>query len=410
MNRIGFALSLIGSTTSACSEAQMLAAGRPVLGDLVPTRLAVPTGTEIAAHATVPLAQVRTLDPDRPLAMRPEPKPDRSRRFWKVIPGSALHDGIDLRTTAPGATISLRPRGETRDGTGIDPNGLVLVDPSGVAHSGTEAMHTSVAWDEMRAGSTPFLPGTSAFRLDPELDAGTWTIRCDAPLGTDDILVHVVEPDSDLELTVKTDATTYLAGHTVVIDVEARQDATAVEIDHATARTRSPAGDEIEVALVPDGRGRLRGRLVPEELQAVPGVPWLVEIEASIVTDDGLAQRNARVSFGYGVASAAFDGRVTFDEGPRGSPVATLGLQVVAPGRYAVAATVWGADAFGNGQPIGLVQSAAWLDPDDDGIELPLGDLLDGTGAQIELRDLQLVDQSRVALLHRQALGATLVR
>jgi hypothetical protein len=56
------------------------------------------------------------------------------------------------------------------------------------------------------------------------------------------------------------------------------------------------------------------------------------------------------------------------------------------------------------------VQSAVWLDAAHDEIELPLGDLLDGAGDRFELRDLRLVDQSRVALLHRQALGATLQR
>lgn len=406
MNRLLTLLVCIGG----CSEVGHLDAARAVMGDLVPTRLAVPIGPAIVADATAPVAHARALDSDRPLAMRAQPRPDRSRRFWKSVPGGALSSGVSVFTTAPGATISLRPRGEARDGAGIDPNGLVLVDPQGVAHTGGDGMHATVAWDELRAGSSPFVAGTSAFQLDPELDAGTWTIRSDAPLGDDDILVHVIEPHSDLELTVQTDATTYLAGNTVVIDVEARLDSATVEITEAVAHMQSPTGDTFDVVLASNGRGRLRGRFVPDELEVVPGAPWTVDVAASIAVGDAIADRNARVSFGYGVASAAFDGRVAFDEGPRGTPVATLGLQVVAPGRYAVAATVWGADAFGNGQPIGLVQSAAWLDTDDDGIEIPFGDLLDGAGAHFELRDLRLVDQSRVALLHRQALGATLQR
>jgi hypothetical protein len=392
---------------AGCSEAGRLDAARPVLGDLVPTQLVVPTGDAIEVDTTS-LVHVRALDPQRPLAMRPVPKPDRSRRFWKTVDGAALHAGVEVHTTAPGATISLRPQGDAR--AGIDPSGLVLVDPDGVAHAGTDAMLTTVAWDELRAGTSPFLPGTSAFRIDPELPAGTWTIESAAPMGDEALLLHVTEPSSALVLTATTDHTSYLAGGTVVVDVEARIDDARVEIASATARTRSPAGRTIDVELVADGRGRLRGTLHPDEREAVPGMPWLVEVEATIATGDGVAQRNARVAFGYGVAAAGFDGSIALDDSPRGGLIATLGMHVVAPGRYAVAATVWGEGPHGTGEPIGLVQSAAWLVPGDDAIELPLHDLLDGMGDHFELRDLQLVDQSRVALLHRQATGATLLR
>ena len=399
---------LLALLLPGCSEIHQLDGARAIMGDLVPARLAVPRGDAIAADATASVTHVRAVDPDRPLAMRALPEPDRSRRFWKVVTGTALADGVALHTTAPGATISLRPQGEARDGTGIDPHGLVLVDPEGVEHPGQGGMQASVAWDELRSGSSPFRAGTSAFRLDPALGTGAWTVRTGAPL-EGDVLVHVVEPDSALVLTVTTDATTYLAGHTVTIDVEARDEDARVDIDGAVAHTRSPAGAAVDVELEPVGKGRLRGRFVPDELDVVPGAPWLVEVEASIEVHDAIAHRNARVSFGYGVASAGFDGRVTLADDPRGAPIAVLGLEIAAPGRYAVAATVWGNDATGP-HPLGVVQSAVWLDATHDEIELPLGELLDGAGDRFELRDLRLVDQSRVALLHRQALGATLQR
>jgi hypothetical protein len=391
---------------AGCSEVHQLEGARAIMGDLVPARLAVPQGDALVVD-TAPVAHARAVDPDRPLEMRATPRPDRSRRYWTIVSGTALADGLDVHTTAPGATISLRPQTDAREG--IDPNGLVLVDPEGAVHRGHEGMHTTVAWDELRAGASPFVPGTSAFRLDPALGDGTWTVRTGAPLAGD-VLVHVVEPDSALELTVTTDTTTYLAGHTVVIDVEARDDETWADIDGAIAHARSPTGDEIEVELDRVGEGRMRGRFVPDALDVVPGTPWLVEVEASIDLGDATARRNARVSFGYGVAAAGFDGRVELEESPRAAPLVALGVDVVAPGRYAAVATVWGLGPSGTAQPLGVVQSAAWLDVGDDAIDLPLGDLLDGAGDRFELRDLRLVDQSRVALLHRQALGATLQR
>ena len=56
---------------------------------------------------------------------------------------------------------------------------------------------------------------------------------------------------------------------------------------------------------------------------------------------------------------------------------------------------------------MGTVEAASWLEPDAEAIELPLAHLLDtpGLSAPYELRDLRLVDQSRVAILHRQAIA-----
>jgi len=378
-----------------------------VAGDLAPSGLVVPRGDTSLPVASEAVSHVRALDPDRELAVRPDPLPDRSRRWWTTVTGDDLATGIALPTTAGGATVSLRPVGATRSGTGVDPDALVLVDASGTTHDAGSGMDAVLGWDELRAGDSPFAPGTTAFRIDPDLGAGAWTLRVDAPLSDDEVLVHVVEPDSALVLVARTDATAYLLGHTAVLDVEARRDGAEVEIRDATARAHAPDGAVVDVALAPSGAAGLRGTVVLEAIDVPPGATWTVEVDAVVEHDGVLARRNARVAFAYAVPSAGLDGRVALVEHARADPTLALGVEVVAPGRYAVAATVWGTDTHGRTRPLGTVQSGSWLDEDADAIELPLGSLLGtpGLGAPYELRDLMLVDQSRIALLHRQAVA-----
>jgi hypothetical protein len=395
---------LLASACSASGDVRPLAA---VAGDLAPSHLVAPRDDGPVPGNLATVTHARDLSPDRALAVRPSVRPDRSRRWWAKVKGSDLVAGVALPTTAGGATVSLRPLDEARAATGIDPNALVLVDPDGTAHDGDAAMEHVLGWDELRAGESPFAPGTSAFRIDGELGHGEWQLRVDAPLGDSDVLLHVVEPDSALELAARTDAPAYLHGHTVVIDVDARRGEAFVEIAEASARARSPSGETQDIHLVASAKGRMQGTLELAEVAVLPGAAWVVEIEARIEHDGMLARRNARVAFAYGVPSAGLDGRFELVDSARGDHSLALGLEVATAGRYAVAAVVWGTDAHGRAWPVGAVEAASWLEPDADAIELPLAHLLDtpGLSAPYELRDLRLVDQSRLAILHRQAIA-----
>jgi len=398
---------LVLTFAGACSangDVRPLAA---IAGDLAPSHLVAPHDAGPVPGMTASASHARAIDPDRELALRPASHPDRSRRWWTKIAGSELATGIALPTTAPGATVSLRPLDETRAAVGIDPNALVLVDPDGVAHEGDAAMEHVLGWDELRAGESPFAAGTSAFRIDAELGHGEWQLRVDAPLGESDVLVHVVEPASALVLVARTDAPAYLHGHTVVLDVDARVGDELIELAHATARARSPVGETHDIELAELSTGRLRGTLALAEVDVEPGAAWIIEVEAAVDHEGVLARRNARVAFAYGVPSAGLDGRVELVDTARGDPTLAFGLEIATAGRYAVGATVWGTDATGRARPIGAVEAASWLEPDADAIELPLASLLDtpGVAAPYELRDLRLVDQSRLAILHRQAIA-----
>lgn len=85
--------------------------------------------------------------------------------------------------------------------------------------------------------------------------------------------------------------------------------------------------------------------------------------------------------------------------------VARFGVEVGAAGRYEVRALLYGM-VGGAMAPVAVAHSAAWLEPGAGTIELAYdAALLAGVRGPYELRDLSLLDQSRVGLLHRQQRG-----
>ena len=84
-----------------------------------------------------------------------------------------------------------------------------------------------------------------------------------------------------------------------------------------------------------------------------------------------------------------------------------LGVDVAGPGRYEVRGIVYGTDRAGNLVPFAAAHSAAWLDAAGS-LTLTVEPKLlreAGVRAPFEIRDLRLLDQGRMGVLHRQARG-----
>ena len=89
--------------------------------------------------------------------------------------------------------------------------------------------------------------------------------------------------------------------------------------------------------------------------------------------------------------------------------VVRLGLETAAAGRYEVRGTLFGTGADGALVPVAVAHSAAPMASGRGELELAFpADLLTGVSAPFEVRDLQLTDQTRMGVLHRQA-GALVV-
>ena len=89
----------------------------------------------------------------------------------------------------------------------------------------------------------------------------------------------------------------------------------------------------------------------------------------------------------------------------------SLGVEAVAASRYEVRGVLFGSGANGELLPAAVGHAAAWLEPGHGTVELRFDQaLVDDSGlrAPFEIRDLRLIDQGTMGLLHRQARGLVL--
>jgi uncharacterized protein DUF4785/uncharacterized protein DUF4784 len=398
------AVILLASIT-ACAAGE----GRPLqpaqLGDLVPRQLIAPDEDEPPRATLVPLAHARALPADTVLHERPRPHRAKSREYWFAAKADELASGVELPTTAEGAIVRLQPLDlEARAAAGIDPTTLVLVDGAGSEHGAIEGMSLLASAEQLRDANVGLAPGTTAFQLAPALGHGAFVLKTDAMPMAPRYLVHVAEKGSDLVLAVHGDRDAIVWGDTVTVEVALDED--VAELVSATGSVRDPFGEERELALDHHGDA-LRGSFVIDDDRPPQGALWTVEIDARVRTDDGMiARRSGRTAFGYGVPSAGLLGELRIEEGTRGGVEVTLPLEIAARGRYGVGAVLWG-----QGRPVAVAQSAAWLEAGSDELTLTFDEAVlaeAGVSPPYELRDLRLVDQGRLAVLHRQAFAAAI--
>ena len=82
-------------------------------------------------------------------------------------------------------------------------------------------------------------------------------------------------------------------------------------------------------------------------------------------------------------------------------------------GRYEARGVLYATAADGTLRPAGIAHSAAWLEAGTGSVELAFGrEVLDGSelGTPFEVRDLRLIDQVSMGLLHRQERALEIAR
>ncbi len=395
------ALALVPSATAKTVDLL-----QPSSTDLVAGRLTAP-------HASKALPTVSTdavtfswaLPADQPIENRPEPFHASSREYSLVVTAVEFQKGVELPLTAPGALIRINPSGTGLGAATVDPQALVLTDPNGIDHTGGAGMLTLADAAAMKASGAPFAEGTSAFRIDPALGSGRFTLRSASIIGdpADRYAVHVFEKDSAITLDAVTDRSAYLVGDAFQASFELIGD--NVVIDQIDGRLVAPSGEAVPVRILDEKGARF---LTVAPLENARGAEGLWEVHASIVGHDsnGEIRRDVHTAFAVAVPTARLLGRaeITRDGGLE----IELPVETAAPGRYEVRGILFGTDADGVLRPIGVGDAADWMPQGIGSLSLHFdAKMLEGSGlhAPFELRDLQLLDQGRMGELHRQAIA-----
>ncbi|HYH46618.1 MAG TPA: DUF4785 domain-containing protein, partial [Thermoanaerobaculia bacterium] len=280
-------------------------------------------------------------------------------------------------------------------------------------HAGAAALEQSVTAEQLAAAGSPFPEGTAAFRLRADLGTGRFLLRVpDLAAGSERYVIHVLDRASDLELAAGSGRIAYLAGDVLTVETELLQGGRRLPVQtlrEVTGYLVAPNGEARPVRFQQTLTGAWRAS-APLTGTAAPGALWEVEVTARGEQAGRTVLRGVRTAFAVAAPTARFTGLAT-PQGDAGRPAVSLEVETAAAGRYEARGVLFGTDARGELKPAAVAHAAAWLEPGRGRIELafdPATLAEAGLGAPFEVRDLQLLDQGRMGLLHRQAWGLVL--
>lgn len=309
-----------------------------------------------------------------------------SRQYWLETSSAELKSGITLYTTAPGAVIRISAKGNSKAASDFDIGALQF----GTSKDWLSASAASDALASQAALKHTGLAGNTALRLRQDFPVGSFKVRLHptAKSTPGALLVHVFEPNSNAIATAVSAKRHYSSGSKATIQVELS------EISQASLHG---------FVVAPDGESfDLTFKNQSADLKLPKGYHGMGLWEAHVYVNGdhkGLpTARSVRVPFSVATPTAKFDRNVIVDEERFG-----FDIQVASSGRYAVKGVLMGTNSKGALVPVSVAESAQWLEPGNHQLELNFANKTSGQiSAPFEIQHLQLVDQSRMAVLHQQ--------
>lgn len=400
-------LLLTGAPAADAQSAQLLPLGA---GDLAARSL---IGPDVAARAVAQPAGVSRQPVTFTYALAEAPalseaRPYRavSREYFVDVDAEQLRRGVRIFTTAPGALVRLHPaaselsRGRVQ---AVAPADLRIITAAGERLGAQRAMETLAGAADLRATGVPFAQGTTAFRLAPAAGAGALTLVAPKLQAQGSYSLHVFDRGSDAELSLRASSSDVFHGDVLTFAADLRDSRGTIAVERMEGFAVAAGGKAWPVTFEPGEQGGFQASLPVDALAgAGPGL-WELHMVAQGSRGGLTVMRNAVTSFSAALPTAALDGRVTrrTDAGLK----IDIGVRVAAPGRYEVRGVLFGTNSKGRLVAFAAAHSADWLS-DDDTLTLEAEPALlqkAGVTAPFEVRDLRLMDQGRMGLLHRQA-------
>jgi hypothetical protein len=338
-----------------------------------------------------------------------------SREYQVEVSGAQLADGVTLHTTAARALVRMQPlggRASGREKAAINPMQMSLKSADGQVHAAGSGMEMLMSAEKLAKAEQLFAAGTSAFRLHAKMGSGDFKLQAQGLNSQARYMINVVEPDSNLAMTMQTGAANYLHGQELVVNPamieQDSQDGKSGKQEtarHAFAKldgfVTSPGGRRFPINFKAGQDGQLHASLPLDADEApTPGL-WEVSANGQAQVKGQTVQRSLRLAFAVAMPTARLDGDATLFNAADGVGL-RFGIDSGAPGRYEVRALLYGT-VKGVLTPVGIAYSAKWLEAGKGNIALSYkASLLDGVSPPYEIGDLTLLDQSRMGILHKQ--------
>jgi hypothetical protein len=371
----------------------------PGARDLTPTALvALPAPTGQLERR--PVNYAFALDPMAELQAA-APFAAESREYWMEVDGSALQRGAAIETTSPGAVIRLSP---AEGATAVDPaqlqilrNGRALAQPQSLQRTATAA--------QLQAAGMDVPDGSAIVQLAADNGSGGFQLRL--PKASGRYLIHVFEPQSEFVLRAQADRAQALAGERARVSVRLDRQAQAMAAEVGGLLV-APDGRSFELAFSRQGDAASALLALPADAGRSPGL-WEVQVFAEGRDGERRVLRDARTVIAVAAPTARLSGGFRFDAG---TLRLNAPLQVGSPGRYALRATLYATGPDGIARPVSQAESAAWVAPGARLIALAFdrAHVPTGYGAPYEIRQLQLIDQGRMATVETREFAARIGR
>ncbi|GAA0198777.1 hypothetical protein GCM10009123_02600 [Kangiella japonica] len=323
----------------------------------------------------------------------------QSRQYKVDVSGAQLKSGVTLNTSAKGALVRI----SAFDGkSAIEPKQLSVKTSTGKLYKQGKAFDTLVSSDVMQKNGMGFQQGTTGFKLDDSLGAGTFTLKADNAIASHaKYRVNVFEKNSDTEMHLTANKSNYLKGQALKVDAKVFNLGRTEKIVSIKGKLVSPSGKTHKVSFSPSKEGYVLNKPLDMTADSIPGALWELHTEVQAKVGGQLVQRNGQLPFAFAQKTASISAKPVVS-GQKQSPVATIPVNANVDGRYEVRAILYGTTEDGSLKPIMMTHSAANLAAGEGAIMMKFDPQIlanAGVTAPYKVEQLELRDQNQMALI-----------
>lgn len=321
-----------------------------------------------------------------------------SDEYWIEVDGRSLNKGIGLNLLQTEALIRLSAKqslgNKLPDNHAIDPQSLELIKDKKLIK---KAFSQKVTQEQMATAS--ILANSSAVKVASSAGTGKFQLRVGQALDpSQKYIVNVKEKNSVYRQSLSTNQQDYLAGSEAQFSATlAKSDKPLTNVSHHTF-LKAPNGEMTQVQYALDG-DHYRISLPQNMTDNARGQLYELHVQSQGMSGGNEVIRHGKIAFAVAQPTA----RMTIEGAS--FQRASVNLEVASEGRYAISGMIYGQDKSGQAQPIMQSSSAYYLSPGQQKVDLQFDqNILNASNLSkpYVLRDVKLMDQSRLSVLQRQ--------
>ncbi|WP_144392090.1 DUF4785 domain-containing protein [Pleionea sediminis] len=316
-----------------------------------------------------------------------------SKSYYQTINGAALKSGVWLYTTAEKAVVRITPakslvNGKTALSKTLEPTDLVLSGNNGEFNVSKSGMSIQASSQQLNSAHPSIFKNSSAFVIDKSMGKGDFLLKTNKSIDDNSkYLIHVFDKNSNVSLDLKSSQSSFSQGQ--LLRVKAKFSGNQ-NIDYAMSNAKliSPTGEQYDMSLNKGKTGVNANLKIDFDTQRKPGELWKVVFDMNSDSQDKV-KRTAELAIDIHEKTARI-AKVKY-----GNSGAEVSVNVDKPGRYEIRSWIF----TGSGkrmEPGRIEYSAKWLDEGNHTFLVPLSSK---KGLREEIKQLQLMDQSRLAVL-----------